>query len=342
MSDEIFETIVYQATEEEPRHSEASILPLSDGRLLLVWSRFYTGGLDHSPADISGKISQDGGRTWGERFVLQPNDGKQNVMSPSLRCLRSGAILFFYLRKNSDSDLHLLVRHSTDEGQTWGDEITVDALPGYWGMCNDRGIQLRSGRILAPVYGCADIEKPEQPLRTIVWFSDDDGRSWQPSGQFVDVPKRGAMEPDVVELKDGRVMMIIRNQFEHPSVCYSSDGGETWTEPEWLSVTGPEAPARIERIPTTGDLLLVWNHSYQEGAGHSGIRRPLSTAISRDEGETWESIRDLETEPPNTYAYPSVVFVEDRALFSYYVSPQLIRGASLKVKSVPISWLYGR
>ena len=47
-----------------PRNSEAAIIPLKSGALLLGWTEFYAGsGADHGPARISGKVSTDGGRS---------------------------------------------------------------------------------------------------------------------------------------------------------------------------------------------------------------------------------------------------------------------------------------
>jgi sialidase-1 len=44
------------------------------------------------------------------------------------------------------------------------------------------------------------------------WLSDDGGQSWRKGKGQVDLPKRGAMEPEVLELVDGRLLMIMRTQ----------------------------------------------------------------------------------------------------------------------------------
>ena len=55
-----------------PRNSEAAIVRLKSGALLLGWTEFYAGsGADHGPARISGKVSTDGGRTGGENLELR-------------------------------------------------------------------------------------------------------------------------------------------------------------------------------------------------------------------------------------------------------------------------------
>jgi sialidase-1 len=148
------------------------------------------------------------------------------------------------------------------------------------------------------------------------------------------------MEPEVVELTDGRILMIMRNQLGTISKSYSSDGGDTWTEPGDLGITAPEAPASLRRIPSTGDLLLLWNNNYEPGAGHGGKRTPLNAAISTDDGRTWENTRVLESNPELSYSYISLTFVRDRAALSYWVGDRSKEQWSTKFRSLPVSWFY--
>src|SRR5262245_36987515 len=117
-SQEIFETVIAPATQTHPRQSEGDIVVLKDGTLLAAWSEFV-GRADEAKGHVAAAKSVDGGRTWGAPFVLQENKGKMNVMSVSFLRLRSGEILFFYLLKNSLSDLKVMVRRSNDEAKTW-------------------------------------------------------------------------------------------------------------------------------------------------------------------------------------------------------------------------------
>ena len=63
-----------------PRNSEAAIVPLKSGALLLGWTEFYAGsGADHGPARISGKVSTDAGRTWGKKYTFVFLECPQNL-----------------------------------------------------------------------------------------------------------------------------------------------------------------------------------------------------------------------------------------------------------------------
>ena len=341
--DEDVGVMVFPATKDNPRYTEGSVVELDDGSLLFAVTEFFGTGSDFAKAHIVARQSTDGGRTWGKKRVLQKNTGGMNVMSVTLRRLptrkQPRRIAMFYLQKNSHSDLDLYVRFSTDEAKTFGERILVTPAPGYHVVNNDRVTRLSSGRLLAPAASTSDVGKVNH-FTSRCFISDDDGLTWRAGKAAVDLPKRGAMEPEVVELNDGRVLMIMRNQLGTISKSYSKDGGETWGEPGDLGVTAPEAPATLRRIPSTGDLLLIWNNNHEPGAGHGGKRTPLTAAISSDEGKTWKNVRNLETDPKLTYSYTSLTFAQGRAVMTYWVGDRSKRNWSAKVRSLPVGWFY--
>lgn len=345
-----FESFIAPATAQNLRNTEGDLLVRRDGTLLAAWADFYDGSRDDAPARISASHSNDGGRTWGDRFTLQENTGKANVMSVSLLRSRTGDVLFFFLQKNSLTDLKAYVRRSTDDAETWGEPVLVTPEPGYHVMNNARVLQLKSGRLLAPVATSAQVWTKNDNFRTVVYRSDDDGRTWTRGTTLVSAPKRGAMEPGLIEMNDGRVMQIIRTQTGYIWRAFSSDGGDTWTEAEPWTIESPESPATLVRVPGSGEWLLVWNPKViwgnpertVLGANHGGVRTPLVAAISRDEGVTWSEPRAIESDLANTYAYTSATFAGNRVLLTYYHFPQGGKQLSLKFKSVPLAWLLAR
>src|SRR5690606_11747772 len=121
-------------------------------------------------------------------------------------------------------------------------------------------------------------------------------------------------EPGLAELNDGRVMMFIRSNAGEQLLSYSSDSGETWTQVHRSGIPSPLSPASIARIPGTGDLLLVWNNNDGSDEAMKGIRSPLTVAISKDEGVSWEKVKDLETDPDGWYCYTAIHFTDDGVL----------------------------
>jgi len=340
-----FAVEVFPADAEHPRYSEGSVVVLNDGRLLYAATQFDADSSDFAHARIQAVESTDEGRTWGPRRVLQENVGQLNVMSVSLFRLLPGAIFdgpigFLYLQKDSPSKLNAFLRVSDDEGATFGPPIRTTVAPGYHVVNNDRVTVLSSGRLIAPAASVVREGVADLSYKSSCFLSDDQGKTWRRSRSIVGYAKRGAMEPEVVELDGGRLLMHMRTQMGHIVVSESNDGGETWSEPRNWGVAAPEAPSTLRRIPSTGDLLLVWNDSIKPGTDHGGHRTPLTAAVSRDEGKTWSRPVTLEADPKLTYAYTSLIFHRGRALLTYYVAPLTWTPLSSRFRSVPIARFY--
>ena len=319
-----FEFFVAPVGPQNLRNSEAEIISRRDGTLLLGWTEFYAGnGADHGPARLSGRISEDGGRTWGEKYTLVENDGGCNVMEVNFMRLVNGDLALLHCQKNTEStDCRIMMRTSGDEGETWRAARQLSPDDMYTGLTNGRCIRLRSGRILLEAWEGGD---------SYCCLSDDEGETWRDGGRVR--PSEGdCWEPACVELTDGRVMMLMRTGLGGQYRSISQDGGETWDESVPTPLVGTAAPVSISRIPTTGDLLAIWNHN--PGAS---TRNPLTAAISRDEGDTWEHFRDLEDAPDDAWAYPAVTWLDDRVLITYF---NYKGGLSLKLKGLPVGWFY--
>ena len=339
---------------DNPRNSEGAFLPLKDGRILYIYSRYYgNSSSDHATADLAARYSSDGGATWTTQDeIAVKNHGGMNVMSVSLLRLQSGEIALFYLLKNSTSDCRPLMRRSFDEGKTWSDPVCcIPDSVGYYVLNNDRVIQLRDGRILFAVsqHSFPDGKFDNKGVVT-TYSSDDNGVTWRrgksvlkivsPSGQ-----QYAAQEPGVVELKDGRILLWIRTSAGCQFMSRSTDRGETWSVPQPSWLRSPVSPATIKRLPSTGDLLVVWNNhegrfDLKKNGGWNGKRTPLATAISHDDGETWEGMRVLEDDPAGHFCYIAVYPLDDGTVLLGYCAYRGLRHTRL-VK-VPTDWFYGK
>ena len=341
----LWEEIISPTSPRNPRNGEGAIVALPDGRLLLAWGRF-AGPHDHSPAEILGRCSSDGGFTWGEAFLLQENLGRCNVMSASFLALRSGDLLFGFLVKGHKSgDCHFCVRCSADEGRTWSAPVVVTPEEGYFVVNNDRLLQAGTGRVVVPVCQCL---QPDYHALSTSYASDDEGRTWHRYAEFVDIPGRvGADEPGIVECADGSLWMYIRTDKRRIYACRSIDGGETWTTPEATELVAPTSPCSAKRLPGSGDILLIYNdrQAVRDTADDRVFhwRTPLTAALSSDGGRTWHHHRLVEADRSRSYCYTSIEFYKDTTLLSYYVGkaggPNLV---DMKLKIVPTSaWTEG-
>ena len=334
---------------DNPRNSEGDFIELKDGRILFVYSR-YTGSSssDHGSAFLAGRYSSDKGKTWtkDDRVIVQ-QEGKMNVMSVSLLRLQNGDIALFYLKKNSTSDCIPLLRLSKDEAQTWSEPIPcITDKKGYFVLNNDRVIQLKNGRIVMAV---ALHQTPEEMKwhnngRLFSYYSDDNGQTWKAGGEVANPNNITLQEPGLVELKTGDVMMIIRSSGGVQHKSYSKDLGQTWSTVEPTNIKSPISPATIERIPSTGDLLMVWNNNDGENPAIKGKRTPLTIAVSKDEGNTWQHVKNLEDNPDGWYCYIAMDFVGKNVLLSYCAGSQSQKThlSITDISRLNLDWIYDK
>lgn len=330
-----------------PRNSEGGFITLKDGRILFVYSHYTgTGSGDHDPAYLAGRYSSDGGQTWTtEDELIVDREGDMNVMSVSLLRLQNGDIAMFYLKKNSTEDCLPLMRISKDEAKTWSEPVTcITDKEGYFVLNNDRVIQLENGRLLMAV---ALHQTPGEggwnsKAKLYSYYSDDNGKTWNP-GEEVPTPEEIiTQEPGVVELKDGKVMMFIRASGGAQYFSYSEDEGISWSPAKRGNLDSPLSPATIKRIPATGDLLAVWNNNDGSDAKIEGKRTPLSIAISKDEGKSWENIKNLETDPDGWYCYTAMHFNDDDVLLGYCAGSQSKKThlSVTDINKMSLDWIY--
>lgn len=301
-----------------PRNSEGDFIQLKSGRILFIYTHFTSGSGDYASAHLASRFSDDGGHTWSAQDqVVLPNEGGLNTMSVSLLRLPGGEIALFYLRKNSEMDCIPYVRFSTNEAQTWSEPIRCIPENGYYVMNNDRVVQLSGGRLLLPVARHANAEGKFCSIGEILcYYSDDNGQTFLKSRIAANPDSVTTQEPGVVELKDGRVFLFCRTEAGVQYQAFSADQGESWSPLQPGPIKSPLSPASIERYPATGDLLLAWNNNYQPGAD-GGKRTPFTLAISRDDGQSWEQIKNIESDPDGWYCYTAIEFVGDAVLLGH-------------------------
>jgi len=344
--------VVLPPTAGNPRNSEGDIAELKSGDVLLIYTHFVGGAGDHAQAHLASRVSHDGGATWSaEDQLVVPNEGGLNVMSVSLLRLADDRLALFYLRKNAHDDCRPLMRISKDEGKSWSEPLSIipDAANGYYVLNNDRVIQLKSGRLIVPL---AQHQGPGMPKwdaasKMLVCYSDDAGQTWKRSQAAPRPPQRNnrevvTQEPGVVELSSGDVLMWCRTNAGSQFTSVSRDGGETWSQLAPSSMKSPLSPATIERIPSTGDLLLIWNDHSDIDPSLRGKRTPLRSAISQDDGQTWQHVKTLEDKPTGWYCYIAVDFIEGHVVMAYCAGDRRENNglAVTNTQRLPTAWFY--
>ncbi len=360
-SEALFEDIIVIPLDSARTHrgQTGSIVELNDGALL-----FASDSVGSGFNGVAGRESTDGGRTWGPAFQIQRNVGKLWTSAPSLLRLQNGEIMLGYNVGNcyTGDDYrqysgHFYVRRSSDEGQTWSHPIMATLYPGYHTVNPDRLVQLSSGRILVPAEWTIKVGGGEAGHMGTLCYYTDDGHIWVRGNKPIDVGVT-TEEPSVVELKDGRLMMVFRTTKGYVGKAYSEDQGDNWIDVGFMDLPSPMAPQLITRIPSTGDLLLIWlNNPHSPGWAQGEeqevvqiaqiqrplgqVRAPLTAAISRDEGETWEHIRDIIVSPEGDYGdygYQGCTFIEDGTIALVNFNSR----DGIHIARIGVDWFYGK
>jgi predicted neuraminidase len=258
---------------------------LSDGAMMAVYSTPSSYYAKAGQTWIAARVTRDGGKTWSAEREIARNADCQ-ASHPSVLRTKDGTIHIFYLafktwkwkdlNPTPEAQSDVYTARSTDDGKTWTTPQPI--FDGYSGATNG-AIQTKDGKIMVPYSHYVN-----DPGRLVsrVSISSDGGKTWT-LGTPIDIggsgDHEGALEPCLLELKDGRVWMLIRTTRGQFWDSYSTDGGATWTAAKAGSIEAPSAPGHMTRL---GDdrIAMVWNKKAKN-------RRELYVAVSSDEGSTW-------------------------------------------------------
>ncbi|MEO8128312.1 MAG: sialidase family protein, partial [Bryobacteraceae bacterium] len=294
-----------------------------------------TDGNDWDNIDVVLRRSADGGRTFTPPAVIVNGDGKaanNPVMIPDsqtgdvhfLHCIHYGRC--FYLR-------------SGDQGSSFSPPVEITAVfekyrPQYqWTAIATgpgHGIQLRSGRLLVPVWLSNGGGHNHRPSVVSSIYSDDHGKTWNRGEIVADAPLNPS-EAVAVELADGRVMLNIRSEAaEHRrAVSYSKDGAHGWTRPAFVpDLLEPVcfgSIVRLTRKPQDSRNRILFanpdnlysSESKREVVGAStwtahADRKNLTIKMSYDEGATWPVSKVL---VPGMSGYSDLAVAADKSIY---------------------------
>lgn len=321
------ETVVYKYDKEKSEFGyRIPALVTTKNGTLLAFAERRVGMNDHAQNDIVLRRSTDNGQSWDNILIID-DEGKSSLNDPCPVVLENGKILLMYqyypygihtftsgyiqiadAGYDGPRNTKTFLIQSTDDGLTWTKprEITksVRASSILSVGCPGNGIQLTrgdyKGRIIIPLYEFYSFENDDRNFRNSVAYSDDNGETWKVSNQ---IPHSGltgyADEAQAVELKDGGILFVARNErgfYKKKSV--SSDGGMTWKNMDLdFGLPGTACQGTIIRYswPDDGESLIV-----QASAANKYKRTDGTVRISDDEGNTWKYSRNLF---PGSYSY---------------------------------------
>ena len=171
---------------------------------------------------------------------------------------------------------------STDDGKTWEPPVK---LSDPWCGCIHSLIQMKSGRVV--LVGQEIISQWRHA--TVMWVSDDLGKSWQ-RGDMLDYgigrhDHAGSIEGSVVERTDGSLYMLLRTESGFLWEATSRDGLK-WTGLKQTTIKSVTCCPQMARL-SDGRIALLWNAPPRHDPNSGSSRAELSLAFSTDEAVSW-------------------------------------------------------
>lgn len=320
------------------RHRIPGIVVTTKGTVLAYCEARRNTSSDWGEIEVHLRRSTDGGKSWrapqhiahtAERIEGNPHKPigggqEQTVNNPVAIVERStGAIEFLYCVNYA----RCFSMRSVDDGETWTKpvEITETYEPFRkkydWKVIATgpgHGIQLKSGRLVVPIWLAYGKLGAHAPSAAATIYSDDLGKSWR-AGELC-LPNEGDFgnpnETMLTELSDGRVMLVTRSvsQASRKIVTTGPNGATGWSKPEFHhQLWEPTCMASVVAHPSG---VILFSNPHTLGLDKSGDpvpagrgkRENLSIKLSRDDGKTWPVNKTLE---PGKSAYSDLAVLPD-------------------------------
>lgn len=298
----IFEPVILK----EAPTNESTIIRLASGNIKIFFIN-RPGKADK----MMSMESTDEGHSWSEPIIEFSLPGEAYYANQVLVDNDGTLHCVFHLYGTGNYGYrgrHLDIWHSSQKkGQPWTEPKKI--FDGYVGSI--RGfIQLKNKRLLIPITE-ADPARANKPnssqtdfglFGVVCLYSDDQGENWQKTNKRLDIPvdpnqvtRYGAVEPNMIELKDGKIWMLIRTNKGHLYESFSKDAGLNWSNPTKSNFISSDSPASTVRL-SDGRILLLWspNQRYDDKRSYAnGGREVLLAAVSSDEGKTWQGGKEI-------------------------------------------------
>ena len=281
---------------------DQALRPMPDDTWAII---FMTGGpTEPHPANhIVLCRSTDRGATWSPPEPV--------LRFPDRACLLTEAVVhrdtvtvYGYSHEGFFEDWTAFTIASQDSGRTWSAPEPFAPAPRrtfvrnlYVSTWGDWYLPLQaydavSDPALSPMRDGSFAQGLNRVLR-----STDQGRTWERSNTIG--PLRGWNENNLVELRDGRLVMLVRAPTDAPCLRRSEsiNQGRTWSPWERTDIPNPGTKIRLFRL-TDGRILLLHNP-----CAIPGVRNPLALWISDDDMQSWSYKRTI-TNFPGQLAYP--------------------------------------
>ncbi len=238
---------------------------------------------------------------------IQNDTFRYPCWNPVLYQVPGGDLLLFYKVGPKPSEWKGWMKTSSDNGNTWSAATALP--PGFIGPVKNKPVAV-GDKLISP----SSTEGAGWKVHFEI--SGDKGKTWRMVGPINDGKTMNAIQPSILQYKDGRLQILARSQNRAVLESWSSDKGETWSPLAKTSLPNNNSGTDAVTLKD-GRQLLVYNHVLPPGTDIKGARTPLNVAVSND-GKTWYAVLVLEDSPISQYSYPAVIQTADGMVHFVY------------------------
>lgn len=297
----------------------STIVKLDDGRFMSAW--FGGSGEGNKDVRIWFSFLQDG--RWSAPQVIATTDNVAH-WNPVLQNFGSYVRIYFKVGKDTESWVTKYVDYSVSTGlMTAPCELVPGDTTGGRGPVKNKCLVTSAGVIIAP----ASTEQGD--WKAFFDISTDGGATWTKTA-YVATPKTGLLkkgvemiQPTLWEDSDGVIHALFRTKSNYVYRSDSYDGGFTWCQAYKTSL--PNNNSGIDLCVTdNGWIWLAYNPISTQG-----LRYKLVLAVSKDNGNSWETVQTLESSALiwKEYSYPALIADGNTVYMTYTFERTLIKYA---------------
>lgn len=302
---------IYALEGRQTPQCHASTIESTPTGLVAAWF----GGTHEKNPDVGIWVSRKVDGKWTHPIEVvngvESEEKRYPCWNPVLFQLTNGPLVLFYKVGPTPQSWWGMRMHSKDGGKTWSKPLKLgkDKSIGHLiGPVKNPPIQLDDGSLLCPS------STEHHNWRVHFERSTDNGKSWEVIGPIHDGEQFNAIQPSILQYKDGSMQVLCRTQESVLVQSWSEDGGKTWSTPTPTSLPNPNAGTDATTLQD-GRQILVYNHTVRRGSFPAN-RNMLNIAMSTD-GKDWKTVLTLERDK-GEYSYPTVIQDDDGVVHVVY------------------------
>lgn len=288
----------------------STLLRTEDGKFLVAWF----GGTHEKHPDVGIWLSKGEPGNWSEPVEVAKirEDAHWNPVLFQDPSAKGEITLFFKVGKTIDFwETWYMV--SKDNGETWSDaKELVPGDKGGRGPVRNKPIVASDGSWLAPASN-----ELNGVWNAFIDRSEDGGKTWTETA-FIPMNRdsiagEGVIQPALWESAPGKIHMLLRSSAGVICRSDSEDYGKTWSPVYKTDLPNPNSGIDVTRLQDN-TLVLIFNPDDENW----GSRSPISLAVSKDNGKTWDPVIEIEKgQEDDEFSYPSVISFGDTVAVTY-------------------------